>query len=451
MAITEFDAAWYFTPDDRGRCVQLELILPGLPRRPAVPIGSYRLRSDGRYHPPPWARRQRPEPVFDDPRVCPPAMPGQLMLWRASRSLAREHAARIRDRVLDGYPEMKKGLSALLAEHDYTKSWGLLADAMIRLALAVREANGSHLIEPSALEDLPGMRDTVAELARRAGLLAPVSPGDLEVRRPRHGPDPRHHDGQRAQSCEYCLNWGVGPVCADCLAWARRSRGTCPGCHRTGVPLRRRRCRACELRAGQQSPPPARVQLALHGPWTRRRRAHTARQFSDSQRTEGFSEHLLRAGQMTLTDARRNWRPAFDTAAIPALTPAAAAMLARFENEARRQQWTQHTRIATREALRVLLSWLGTAVPVPEAEVRALAEARRGVLIRRLLAFMSAQDLLAPDPELQHEAMQRAVMQRISEYPRLDLRRTGTLDERSARPGTPRAPAAVVADNLELP
>ncbi len=90
---------------------------------------------------------------------------------------------------------MKNALSALLAEHGYSKRWGQLADDMIRLALAVRDANGSGLIEPSALEDLPGMRDTVAELARRTGLLAPVSPADLEFRRPRHGPDPRHHDG----------------------------------------------------------------------------------------------------------------------------------------------------------------------------------------------------------------------------------------------------------------
>lgn len=102
---------------------------------------------------------------------------------------------------------------------------------------------------------------------------------------------------------------------------------------------------------------------------------------------------------------------------LPALTPAATAVLARFETEARGRQWTQHTRIATREALRVLLSWLGTAAPVPEAKVRALAEARRGVLTGRLLAFLSTQDLLAPDPALQHEAMRRAVTQRLGEYP----------------------------------
>jgi hypothetical protein len=139
----------------------------------------------------------------------------------------------------------------------------------------------------------------------------------------------------------------------------------------------------------------------MHGPWTRGHRAHAAGQVSDSQETGGVSEHLLCAGQLTLADARRDWRPAFGTV-LPALTPAAAAVLARFESEARGRQWTQHTRIATREALRVLLSWLGTAAPVPEAEVRALAEARRGV-------------------------------------------------QRPARPGTPPAPAAVVADNLELP
>ncbi|MGH3249849.1 MAG: hypothetical protein ACRDOI_27120, partial [Trebonia sp.] len=94
-----------------------------------------------------------------------------------------------------------------------------------------------------------------------------------------------------------------------------------------------------------------------------------------------------------------------------------AAVLARFESEARCLQWTQHTRIATREALRVLLSWLGAASPVPEAEVRALVEARRGVLTRRLLAFLSTQGLLAPDPALQQEAIQRVVMRRIGEYP----------------------------------
>ncbi len=102
VAVTESDADLVLRPRRPRPPVQLELIIPGLPRRPAKPIGSYRLRSDGRYHPPPWARRQRPETVFNDQRVCPPVMPGQLKLWRASRSIAWEHATRIRDRPLAG-------------------------------------------------------------------------------------------------------------------------------------------------------------------------------------------------------------------------------------------------------------------------------------------------------------------------------------------------------------
>lgn len=230
LAVSEFDAAWYFTPDNRGRCVQLELMVPGLPRRRAVPIGSYRLRSDGRYHPPPWARRQRLEPLFDDPRVCPPAMPGQLMLWYPARTLTTEHAARIRDRPLDGYPEMQKHLSALMAEHGYTQGWKRFADGMIRLALAVRDADGETLISPSMLPGLPQMPDTVGEVARRAGLLDIALTEDLP-RRLRFGPAPRHSE---PQNCARCLNWGVGSVCRDCARWASGTEGTCPGCGRAG-------------------------------------------------------------------------------------------------------------------------------------------------------------------------------------------------------------------------
>jgi hypothetical protein len=132
------------------------------------------------------------------------------------------------------------------------------------------------------------MRDTVVELARRAGLLAPVSPADLEFRRSRHGPGPRHHDGQRAQSCQYCLNWGVGSVCAACLSWTGRARGTCSGCQRSAVPLRRRRCRACELNAGQQDSPPTWVQLAMHGSWARGQRTRTGGQATHE--IDGISE-----------------------------------------------------------------------------------------------------------------------------------------------------------------
>jgi site-specific recombinase XerC len=292
---------------------------------------------------------------------------------------------------------------------------------MIRLALAVRDADGDRLIQPAALEDLPHLRDTVAEIAGRAALLAAVSAGDLERRRPRFGPSPRHQDGQRAQSCLYCYDWGAEPVCRDCLTWARRRKGTCSGCHRAEVPLRRRTCRACTLWAsvaGSRERASTWVQLALHGQWTRKpRRLAGLDARVHPYAADGFSEHLLWPGQLILAEAQRDWRPAFALDVPPALTPAAAIVLARFEREALGQQWTHNTRFVTCQAMRVLLSWLGTAVPIAEADVRALADARRYVMVRRILYFLSSYGLLDPDPVRQQDWMQRAVARRIGEFP----------------------------------
>ena len=80
------------------RPVQLVFILPGLWLPPRVPFGSYRARSDGRFHPPPWARAQIPAEVLDDPRFCAPVMDGQLPLFEARRTLTVADASKIRDR-----------------------------------------------------------------------------------------------------------------------------------------------------------------------------------------------------------------------------------------------------------------------------------------------------------------------------------------------------------------
>ena len=173
---------------------------------------------------------------------------------RPARTVARIADSHPRARVQDPRPDPgrlcgdEEGTVSPAGGARLHRQLGRLADTMIRLALAVRDSDGSPLIEPSRWKTFRHARYG-CRTGRRAGLLAPVSPRDLEVRRPRHGPDPRHHDGQRARSCAYCLNSGIGSVCAYCLTWARRSKGKCSGCRRAGIPLRRRRCRACELRA----------------------------------------------------------------------------------------------------------------------------------------------------------------------------------------------------------
>jgi hypothetical protein len=80
-------------------------------------------------------------------------------------------------------------------------------------------------------------------------------------------------------------------------------------------------------------------------------------------------------------------------ARLPSLTPAAAELLAGFEERALSQQWADNLRYTAVRAMRVLLSWLGADAPILEADVRALGDARLRVTVRRLLSFPADQGL----------------------------------------------------------
>jgi hypothetical protein len=227
--IQESDAAWYFDPATQPRPVQLVLILPGLRLPPRMPFGSYRARSDGRFHPPLWARAQRPAELADDPRFCPSAVAGQLPLFQYHRTLAVGDAHKIQDRVLAGHSMMEPVAAAYAAQHEYGKVWRLTMDAVLRLALAVREADGKLLVDEAVLDALPRFAGAAAEILRRAGLLDPVcsrSPGPRGSRH-RVGPGPR--------SCQTCGAWGTRRRCQACQEW-ETSGGYQPGtCLRCGL------------------------------------------------------------------------------------------------------------------------------------------------------------------------------------------------------------------------
>jgi integrase len=153
--IQQSDAAWYFSPAPAPRPVQLAFILPGLRLPHRMPFGSYRARSDGRFHPPPWARAQLPAEGLDDPRFCPPVMARQLPLFGPRRTLVVADARKIRDRVLAGWDQAEPVLAAYAAEHEYGQAWQQTMSAVLRLALAVREADGKLLVDDAVLDVLP--------------------------------------------------------------------------------------------------------------------------------------------------------------------------------------------------------------------------------------------------------------------------------------------------------
>jgi hypothetical protein len=176
-------------------------ILPGLRLPHRMPFGSYRARSDGRFHPPPWAREQLPAEVLDDPRLCPPTMAGQTPLFESRRVLTVADARKIGDRVLAGWDQAGPVLAAYAAEHEYGLAWQLTMSGVLRLALAVREADGKLLVDDAVLDVLPRFSRAAAEILRRANLLdtacgrAPgprgirhhVGPGRAAARPAEHG------------------------------------------------------------------------------------------------------------------------------------------------------------------------------------------------------------------------------------------------------------------------
>ena len=166
------DPEWIADPTG-GRPSQLMLILPGdrLPR--SQPLDKPQDgRAPDRSRPRSWLDQLRiasAEPV-DDPRICPPAIRSQLLLIRPHRQLTETHARRIKHRNLADLDCLSETAAVLATERGLSKAWWRTTCLMLRLALAVREADGDDEIAEEALDDLPTFRNPVADVLRHAGL-----------------------------------------------------------------------------------------------------------------------------------------------------------------------------------------------------------------------------------------------------------------------------------------
>jgi hypothetical protein len=288
--------------------------------------------------------------------------------------------------------------------------------AVLRLALAVREADGKLLIDDVVLDALPRFAGAAAEILRRAGLLdstcdrLPGRRGSLH----RVGPGPR--------SCQTCGAWGTRRRCEACRQWEASGScepGTCQRCGHADVPLRGGRCRACLVHIRAHGPAAACqswVQLwfalpGASGPPGPARLSDAGRQ----ETVPAVSPYCIDPAQLALFTMRRDWRPALDSAWLPALTGAAQRLLDNFSGA----QPSPGDEAAGRSAraLRILVAWLGADAPFHEADVRALAGLRPGVQVRRVLTFLAARDMLIPDPGRQAEPRQHAVQRLLASLP----------------------------------
>jgi len=70
-------------------------------------------------------------------------------------------------------PLVQTTAAAYAAERHYSPEWQRWVCRMLRLALAIRDADGDDLVREEALDDLPHFADAAAEVLRRTGLLRP--------------------------------------------------------------------------------------------------------------------------------------------------------------------------------------------------------------------------------------------------------------------------------------
>jgi hypothetical protein len=156
--IQESDAAWYFDPPPQLRPVRLMFILPGLRLPPRLPFGSYRARSDGRFHPPPWARAQLPADVLNDPWFCPPVMAGPVTVAAVSR-----HSGVSRTVLYDN-PQARAALTDAAIRHGTWRAQDLAArDAGREASWRERALNAEGALK-AAHAEIIAQRTRIGEL-----------------------------------------------------------------------------------------------------------------------------------------------------------------------------------------------------------------------------------------------------------------------------------------------
>ena len=254
-----------------------------------------------------------------------------------------------------------------------------------------------------------------------------------------------------AGQCPVCLGWGQMKqytCCAACSKWRRAFPGqaACQRCGRVSHVSRDGLCRPCLLIIRSEDPgwilrpePGRPLQLAFLLPGVRLPRASSLilpANRKDNQAPAGLSTarraiqhlrawpappvspHLVDPAQGVLFDARRDWSflNAGELGQLPALTPAASALVDELDRQARAAGWASGSRNNATKTLRILLAWLGADAPIAEADIRAV-HARPSTTIRRVLQFLRGRGMVIPDPGRQGTAVERTINQHIDALP----------------------------------
>ncbi|MEV7245165.1 hypothetical protein AB0N92_28540 [Streptomyces sp. NPDC093248] len=378
-------------------------------------------------------RKQRAAPA--GPPVLQAQVCGQLALFTVPRALTDATVSAIVGRPVVGWEECRPVIEAMATEHGMSVGWQHKIAEMVRLALAVREAEGAVRLPEPMLRDLPSNGDAVRLVLLRAGFLDPApeplrfsttnQPTTTYITAPAPLPP------SVARSCRDCDAWLAagkrGLRCDPCRHWRElHPAGRCVRCRRDELPLRGDRCRTCRLYRHLDDSGPAAVratQLVIDLPRGVPGQAQLI-PVAESAPTEGEDEavsalHAAR-GQEPLFGMRRDWSPVMARLRrrsyrdLP-LTGEARALAEELDRLRRfRQDPAYRKDIRT---LTILVYWLGAETLFQERDVHDLALLDPNLAAKRVCQFLAARGLLVEDPELHQDADQMWVEATIATLP----------------------------------
>lgn len=371
-----------------------------------------------------WIKLRKQRAVPAGPPVLEPQLQGQIPLFTVPRVLSDATVKALVDRTVAGWEEARPVIKAMQAEHRLTTAWRSKVGEMVRLALAVREAEGSERLPEAMLRDLPTNGDAVRLILLRTGLLdrAPeplrFSRTDQPTRTP-YITAPAPLPPLAPRQCVDCDAWipagrRAGFVCDPCRHWRERTgRGRCCRCDRDSLALRDDRCRSCHpYRLFDEARPASRrfTQLVISLP-TGKGGPFEAFQVGDPE-VPDYDErrpalHTSR-GQQSLFTLRRDWAPVLHRlrsapAGEPPLTATARRLVEEFtrERQGQRPDYKKNTRTLT-----ILLYWLGADTVILERDVYDLARIDVNLAAKPVCQFLRDRGLLVEDPALHQDAHQ---------------------------------------------
>ncbi|MEU9945018.1 hypothetical protein [Streptomyces lavendulae] len=407
-----------------------------------------------------WTKLRQQRAAPPRPPVLEAQIRGQIPLFTVPRALDDATVSAIVGRPLAGWDAARPEIELIEAEHGMSGAWRRKVAEMVRLALAVREAEGADRLPEAMLRDLPTNGDAVRLVLLRAGLLEEAdkpmrfSISDQPTRTP-YITSPVPLPPPASRQCADCDAWvpadrRTGFVCAPCRHWRERvGRGRCCRCGRDGQALRDDRCRSCHpYRLWDAAWPSSRraTQLVIDLPMGKGG-PFEAFPVDDGRGPEHCEDRPglhTSPGQQPLFNIRRDWVPVLARLRAmprsePPLDEPAQHLLEEFTRHrpGQRADYRKNTRTLT-----ILLYWLGAGTAVFERDVHDLARNDVNLAAKPVCQFLRARGLLVDDPELHRDADEmwvEAVLTALPDPVATEVRTwVEVLREQGRREGEPR-------------